>query len=179
MLNESLKSSGVGFMIKLIVMDLGEDDPKKCTAKRLSKFNLVKLVDNMHIIPKNAIILSPLSKKVISREDREQIRKYGLVAIDGSWKNIDRIFERVNGNLRALPYLVAANSVNYGKPYILSTAEALAAALTIIGEEEQALQILNKFKWGKTFLILNKLLLEEYKNCSSSIEIIEKQNLFM
>ncbi|MGC8496808.1 MAG: DUF367 family protein [Thermoplasmata archaeon] len=166
-------------MIRLIVMDLEEDDPKKCTAKRLSKFNLVKLVNNSHYIPKNAVILSPLSKKVISMEDREQIKKYGLVAIDGSWKNIDRIFETVTGNLRALPYLVAANNVNYGKPYILSTAEALAAALTIIGEEEQALQILNKFKWGNTFLILNKELLQEYKNSSSSIEIIEKQKLFM
>lgn len=166
-------------MIKLVVMDLKEDDPKKCTAKRLFKFNIVRLVNNINAIPKNAIILSPLSKKVISKEDSEQIKRYCLVAIDGSWKNIDKIFKNVNGNLRALPYLVAANNVNYGKPYVLSTAEALAAALIIIGEEDQALQILDKFKWGKTFLILNKVLLEEYKNSNSSVEIIEKQNLFL
>ena len=166
-------------MIKLTVIDLKEDDPKKCTAKRLFKFNLVRLVNDINAIPKTVIILSPLSKKVISKEDSEQIKTYGLVAIDGSWKNIDKIFKNVNGNLRSLPYLVAANNVNYGKPYILTTAEALAAALIILGEEEQAMQILNKFKWGKTFLILNKELLEEYKNCNSSAEIIEKQNLFL
>ena len=46
---------------------------------------------------------------------------------------------------RMLPLLLAANPVNWGKPGRLTTAEAMAAVLYLLGRQEQAEQILGLF----------------------------------
>ena len=76
---------------------------------------------------------------------------------------------------RALPFLVAANPVNYGKPFKLSTVEALAAGLIILGEREQAELILSKFTWGHVFLELNREPLQEYSAANDSTEVVRIQ----
>ena len=60
-----------------------------------------------------------------------------------------------NGVHRILPFLVAANPVNYGKPSKLTCAEAIAATLYIVGLKEDALTIMKPFKWGCQFIALN------------------------
>jgi len=76
-----------------------------------------------------------------------------------------------------LPFLVAANPVNYGKPSKLSCAEAAAAALIICGFEERAKDILREFDgWGEEFLKLNKELLYLYAKCVDSEEVVRVQN---
>jgi len=108
------------------------------------------------------------------------IVKYGLAAVDCSWIHASQVFELdAHGASRALPYLVAANPVNYGAPTKLSTVEALAGALYIAGFSEQADLLLSKFKWGPEFLRLNRGLLDAYADAKDSSEIVRLQSGFM
>jgi pre-rRNA-processing protein TSR3 len=76
---------------------------------------------------------------------------------------------------RMLPLLLAANPVNWGKPGKMTTAEALAAALYLIGKEEQARKLLGAFRWGEQFFILNKEPLDAYRDAKSSSELVDLQ----
>ena len=67
--------------------------------------------------------------------------------------------------------LLAGNPVNYSKIGMLTTAEALAAGLVILGFQEKAEGLLGKFKWGHTFFELNSHLLEEYAAIKDQGEI--------
>jgi pre-rRNA-processing protein TSR3 len=80
---------------------------------------------------------------------------------------------------RALPYLVAANPVNFGKPFKLTTVEAFAATLYILGEDEQASRVLGKFNWGHTFSELNRELLRAYSCAKDSSEVIAIQSEYL
>jgi pre-rRNA-processing protein TSR3 len=132
------------------------------------------------LLPRGAIVLNPFSEKAFSPADRERIEEKGLVALDYSWKCTEnaRAIPLI-GEPRSLPYLVAANPVNYGTPTKLSTVEALAAALYIIGHKEQAEQLLSMFKWGPEFIRLNQKLLDAYAQAKNSTEVVELQKKFM
>jgi pre-rRNA-processing protein TSR3 len=67
--------------------------------------------------------------------------------------------------------MLAANPTNYSKLGKLSSAEALAGALYILGEKAQAIAIMDKFKWGHTFLELNSNLLEDYASAETEEQV--------
>jgi len=161
--------------IKLFVYHANEDDPKKCTAKKLFRFGFVKLVTNIKRTPRDTILLNPFSKKSLSPEDKKIALKNGILAIDCSWVNAENSFDYLDkrNNSRALPFVVAANSVNYGKPFKLSTLEAFAAALYILDDVETAEKIINLYKWGPNFFVLNKEPLEDYRKAENSNQVID------
>ena len=70
---------------------------------------------------------------------------------------------------------MAANPVNFGKPCKLSSVEALAAALYILGEKEQAGRILSKVNWGIRFLEVNREPLDLYAEAKDSSEVVKIQ----
>jgi pre-rRNA-processing protein TSR3 len=109
------------------------------------------------------------------------MRKYGLLGLDCSWAQAEEAFPVLLGKTRsrALPYLVAANPVNFGKPFVLSTAEAIGAALWIVGEQRRARDVLSALPFGEQFLELNKLPLEDYAKCETSAEVVKMQALYM
>jgi len=67
---------------------------------------------------------------------------------------------------RCLPPLLAGNSLNYARVGMLTTAEALAASLFIMGLDEQGHELLERFRWGHTFYELNSRILTEYAQAS-------------
>jgi pre-rRNA-processing protein TSR3 len=167
-------------LVKIVIYHAGQCDPKKCTALKLRRHGLVKLVHKIKFLPRRAVVLNPLSKTAFSPADRERIEKFGLAALDFSWEHAERVLlKSVRGTSRCLPYLIAGNPVNFGSPTKLSTAEALAAALYIAGFKEEAYRLLSIFKWGHTFLELNKERLESYSKAKDSKAVIEVQKQFM
>lgn len=167
--------------MKLYVFHANEDDPKKCSARKLYKFGFVELETKIRKTPRDAILLNPFAEKSLSKEDLNIAEKNGILAVDCSWKYAEKSFDYLDkkNHSRALPFVVAANPVNYGKPSKLTTLEAFAAALYILGNVEKAKEILNLYKWGPNFLILNKEPLEDYRNAKNSTEIIKIMRQYM
>lgn len=79
----------------------------------------------------------------------------------------------------AVPYLIATNPTNYGKPWRLNCVEALAAAFYITGFDSYAEALLVKFGWGASFYQVNKPYIERYKTCASAQEIKDMQETIL
>lgn len=178
------KSDGIKSItpqVLLIRVDLhvryeGDDDPEKCTAKKLERFGLVTLHSTNSATPWG-IVLSPFAERAVSPADADVSDT--LVAMDLSWETAEKARFELSGEHRALPFLLAGNPVNYGRPYRLTTVEAFAGALIIVGEREQAETLLSKFRWGQTFLDLNEEPLERYARCADSSDVIEVQQEYL
>lgn len=167
--------------INLYVYHIHQCDPKKCTAKKLARFDIIRLCNTIKKLPSGAILLDPMAEQAVSPADEEKAQR-GLIVLDCSWEGAEGAFPLLREKRmirRALPFLVAANPVNYGKPFKLSSVEAFAAALYILGGKEKAEQILAKFKWGLGFLELNRAPLEDYSKARNSAEVIEIQEEYM
>jgi pre-rRNA-processing protein TSR3 len=153
----------------------GDDDPEKCTARALSRFGLAELHRTDRGTP-YGVVLNPHAERALSPADAGA---GALVALDCSWESAGEARFSLAGDHRALPYLVAANPVNFGRPFRLTTVEALAAGLVILGERDAAERLLGKFRWGETFLELNAEPLARYADCADSAAVVDVQGEYL
>ncbi|XP_071575999.1 18S rRNA aminocarboxypropyltransferase-like [Temnothorax nylanderi] len=159
--------------------DMEHCDPKKCSGRKLARHGLIKILRLGARFP--GLCLTPISDKCVSPTDCDIVREYGCAVVDCSWARLDDTpFNKMKTpHPRLLPFLVAANPINYGKPCQLSCVEAIAATLIITGFPDEANLYLGKFSWGHAFLELNGELLEKYARCASSKEVIAAQEEYL
>ncbi|KAI0547743.1 hypothetical protein F4679DRAFT_355864 [Xylaria curta] len=150
---------------KAACWDLNHCDPKRCSGKKLIRLGLMR---DLHLGQRhNGVIITPNGKHTLSPADRELMDQYGAAVVECSWARTGEVqWNKVGGKCeRLLPYLVAANTVNYGKPYRLNCVEALAACFYICGHPDWAEQVLRPFNYGESFLAINSKLLKKYAAC--------------
>ncbi|KJX97770.1 RLI and DUF367 domain-containing protein [Zymoseptoria brevis] len=156
---------------KAAAWDLNHCDAKRCSGKRLMRLGLMR---ELHVGQKHSgVVISPKAKTILSPADREILEQYGAAVVEASWNRIEEVpFNKIGGpNSRLLPYLIAANPTNYGKPWRLNCVEALAACFAICGKDDWAEDILSTFSYGPSFLKINKEVLKRYAACTSEEEI--------
>jgi rRNA small subunit aminocarboxypropyltransferase len=152
-----------------------QDDPAKCTAAKLVRFGLA---ESIRFVRPDAILLDPFSKNVLTSSDSVYCKS--ICAIDCSWEKAQVLFAKSKlkrHSRRRLPALLAGNPINYSKISKLTTAEALAASLFILGCRKMSESLLAKFKWGHTFLELNLGILDDYAKAPSDndIRVLERK----
>ncbi|XP_015369152.1 PREDICTED: ribosome biogenesis protein TSR3 homolog isoform X2 [Diuraphis noxia] len=168
---------------KVGMWDLKQCDPKRCTGRKLMKLELIDKLGMSAMF--NGIVLTPIATESVSAKDYQIIAKYGVAVVDCSWARLnDTPFHKLQHrkakkNLRLLPYLVAANPVNYGHPSKLSCVEALGAAMYIAGFKKIGDLFMSKFNWGPTFIRLNQELFDGYAKCKDGREIVAYQNQYL
>ena len=162
--------------LRLRMWDFSQCDPKRCTGARLARRGIFQSMPLKQ--PFRGLVLSPNGNISVSPADLEILEQFGLSVIDCSWARLAEIpFSQMRaGHHRLLPFLVAANTVNYGRPSKLSCAEAAAATLYICGKVEAAIAIMREFGWGMEFIRLNKELLELYRTAKDADDVVARQN---
>ena len=174
---------GAEMRVPLHILHLNQDDPRKCTAIKLNNKSLARLHEDARTLPRRGLLLDPESETMLSPLDKQLIILGGsIIALDCSWKNLSEAFLTINRRFaldcRTLPSLLPANPVSWGKVGRLSSAEALAGTLSILGFWEQAKEIMRPFNFGDQFLELNKKPLFEYSKVKDTKEMREVESEF-
>eukprot|EP00904_Undaria_pinnatifida_P013798 jgi/Undpi1/9549/HiC_scaffold_27.g12005.m1 len=165
--------------VSLRMWDFEQCDVKRCTGRKLCRLGVVREMELG--APFSGLVLSPNGELTVSPADREIVETLGMSVIDCSWARLDEIpFHQMRrGHHRLLPFLVAANPVNYGRPMKLSCAEAIAATLYIVGHQDEAVVVMDQFGWGAEFLRVNADVLETYAACADGSEVVRAQGEFL
>eukprot|EP00758_Cryptobia_borreli_P013187 Tbor_TRINITY_DN5815_c0_g3::TRINITY_DN5815_c0_g3_i2::g.5865::m.5865/K09140/TSR3; pre-rRNA-processing protein TSR3 len=172
-------SFAVDAPISLAMWDFGQCDPTRCSGQKLAKNGALRILALTQSF--KGVVLTPTAREFVSPADAGIVMAYGAAVVDCSWKELDKVpWKKMKmGAPRLLPFLVAANPVNYGRPTKLCCAEALAATLYICGFTESARRTMDHFRWGQAFFDVNSEVLEEYRICKNSREITLAQEAFL
>jgi len=163
-------------MIPLFAYRDNTCDPRKCTVKKLERAGHLKIFSQLTRIPRNTLLLDPTAEKALSPADRHV---KSITVLDCSWEVLDTGAVSSWRIRRALPFLMAANPVNFGKPCKLSSIEALAAAVYILGEKARAEELLSRVGWGIRFLEVNREPLDLYSSAEDSTEVVRIQESYL
>ncbi|KAG1747443.1 hypothetical protein EDB19DRAFT_306490 [Suillus lakei] len=155
--------------------DFDHCDPRRCSGKKLARLGLIT---ELRVGSRfRGLVVSPKGTLVVSPADREIVGQNGVAVIECSWARIDDVpFSKIaSPHERLLPYLLATNPTNYGKPWRLNCVEALAATFYITGFNQHAETLLNSFGWGDAFWKVNSPYLRRYQTCTSAEEVAVMQ----
>jgi len=165
----------VTITVPVAMWDFDHCDPRRCSGKRLARQHIIT---ELRIGSRfRGIVLSPKAIQVLSPADKGIIDKSGLAVVECSWARLSEIpFSKIaSPHERLLPYLIATNPTNYGKPWRLNCAEALAAAFYLTGHDDWAERLLAPFGWGSSFYTVNRHLLERYSTCKDAADVAKAQ----
>lgn len=165
--------------VPVAMWDFDHCDPKRCSGKKLARLGLVA---DLRVGQRfRGVVVTPKGVEPVSPADRGVIAQAGVAVVECSWARLDDVpFAKLRSpNERLLPYLVATNPVNYGKPWRLNCVEALAAAFYIVGLDEYAEILLSKFSWGHSFWKVNGGFIKQYQACADAAEVQAVQKAIM
>jgi pre-rRNA-processing protein TSR3 len=147
---------------RILVVYTAQDDPVKNTALKMVRMGLALRI-NPRRIRGRPVILDPYAPSYLGSWLHDAISRHGILVYDASWKRlVPSVFRRLRGYHYRLPPLLAGNPVNYAKPCMLSSIEAVAAALYITGYSEAYSRLLGLYKWMRSFHTLNGNMLRDY-----------------
>jgi pre-rRNA-processing protein TSR3 len=173
MINTMGSQLSLKVMMNVYALEMGQDDPVKCTARKMIHMELAKGVGRKFHASDTTIVLNPFARRMLSPPDRGA---KGILVVDCSWNQAQEVFFRkLGGKHRRIPLLLAANPTNYARAGMLSSVEAVAATLYILGEVEEARSYLSIYKWGPNFETLNKEPLESYRMCKSEGKVLREE----
>lgn len=169
--------------LRLLLVLAGEDHPRACTGRRLLRWHRAARVPRSETTGPAPVVLDPYAPTPLSSADRGAAESGGVLAVDCSWNRLSARGEfpgpaedratgpRPRAPHRRLPILVAANPQHYGRIAQLNTAEALGAALYVLGRPDEAASVLAGFAGGVEFLTINRDRLERYRAAGTPAEI--------
>jgi pre-rRNA-processing protein TSR3 len=163
-------------MIGVFALEMGQDDPTKCTARKMINMGLATRVSRKFHASDKVIVLNPYATRVLSPPDGGA---KSVLVVDCSWNQAQEVFFRkLGGKHRRLPVLLAANPTNYSRAGMLSSLEAVSATMHILGEVEEATRYLSLYKWGPTFKTLNAEPLEAYRKARTEGKVLQEEREF-
>ena len=84
--------------MRVQVLMMYQDDPKKCTAAKLVKFGLAQ---NIKKISTKGLVLDPFATKTLLPSDKDVINS--IVGIDCSWNLVEQSFSKTFDGIKRKP----------------------------------------------------------------------------
>ena len=170
--------------IRRYVVRVGDDHPRACTGRRLLRSGwAIEPPRRGGRAGVGPIVLDPFAARPLSGVDRPAAEEGGLLAVDCSWNRLSADGHLAPGSLgsvrrgpgRRLPLLIATNPQHYGRVGELNTAEALGAALAILGHENEGRALLFGFAGGHSFFAANRERLRCYAEAADPDAVLRAE----